>query len=480
VGKSKPIKKILFISSLFLISNFLQAQDPEWTEPQFITDTNSVYANPNLAVLAETSWLFYEKQETTSSILKMDINNPNDNYVVLSSNTVNYSYPVFYYSYSSSYQGRIFYLSDEDGFFNIYAVKLLNNGNIGIPIKLIQNTGNKNITDYSFNFNGQIGYTMDSMVYVADLHNQADTIYIDNHTLLDSSSFNIKVNYQVASWQKIENDSSHIVDSHLLFENGNHYWGPTSYADSTGNCQWLTTSAEAEPMGNSLYCWETNDTVTAIVGLSPPYLDTIILNTYSRTDVKHMSMITWWIGVSKDLFEPYYLCFTTGLGDSSEIFSSQFNLWNEDGVYITNNNFRDDNPKVFFGETKNSSSGGWTLWVYCIWQSHVNGNIALSMSKNVADFTSSTNENVSVNNYLKVSPNPFSDRLNIEINTQGKKGSVNIYHQSGQKVGSYDNINLSNEWQTLVWQPNIQLVNGIYIVVLTINGKSFARKVVLQ
>jgi len=474
------MKKILIISSLLLICGFLQAQDPEWTEPQFITDTNSVYANPYLAILGETSWLFYEKQETTSSILKMDINNPNDNYVVLSSATVNYSYPIFYYSYNSNYQGRIFYLSDEDGFFNIYAVKLLNNGNIGIPVKLIHNTGNKNITDYSFNFNGQIGYTMDSMVYVADLHHQLDTIYIDNHTLLDSSSFNINVNYQIASWQKMENDSSHIVDSHLLYENGNHYWGPTSYADSMGNCQWLTTSTEVEPMGSSLYCWEKNDTVTAIVGSYSPYLDTILLKTYSKPNVRHMSMITWWFGVSKDLFEPYYLCYSTGLGDSSEIFSSQVNVWNEEGVFITDNNFCDENPKVFFGETKESNSWSWTRWVYCIWQSHVNGNIALSMSKNVADFTSSTNEIVSVDNYLNVSPNPFSDRLNIEINTQGKIGSVNIYHQSGQKVGGYNNINSGNEWQTLVWQPNVQTTKGFYIVVLSINGKSFARKVVLQ
>ena len=474
------MKKILLITSLFLVCNVIQAQDPEWTEPQFITDTNSVYANPYLAVLEETSWLFYEKQEETSSILKMDINNPVDNYVVLSSATVNYSFPVFYYSYNSNYQGRILYLSDEDGYYNIYAVKLLNNDSIGIPIKLIQNTGNKNITDYSLNFNGEIGYTMDSMVYVADIHNQLDTIYIDNHTLLDSSSFNIKISYQIASWQKIENDSSHIVSSHLLFENGNHYWSPPFYADSTGDCQWLTTSTEAEAMGSSLYCWENDDTVTAIVGLYPPYLDTIILKTYSKTNIRHMSMITWWFGVNKDLFEPYYLCFSTGLGDSSEIFSSQFNVWNEEGVFITDNNFLDENPKVFFGETKEGSSWGWSLWVYCVWQSHVNGNIALSMSKNVADFSSSINENNSVDNYLKVYPNPFSDKLYIEFNTQGQKGSVSIYNQKGQKVGGHNNINSGNEWQTSIWQPNLQLSKGVYIVILSINGKSFARKVVLQ
>ena len=480
MGKISPMKKILLIANLFLICGFLYAQSPEWTEPQFITDTNSVYANPYLAVLDETSWLFYEKQETTSSILKMDINNPNDNYVMLSSDTVNYCYPVFYNSSNSGYQGRIFYLSDEEGYFNIYAVKLLNNDSLGIPVKLIDNTGNKNITDYSFNFNGQVGYTIDSMVYVADLHYQTDTIYIDNHTLLDSSSFNIQISYQIASWQKIENDLSHIVDSHLLYESGNHYWGPSSYADSTGDCQSLTTSIEAEFMGSSLFCWENNDTVNAIIGLYSPWLDTIILNTYLQPDVKHMSMISWWFGVNKDLFEPYYLCFTTGLGDSSEIFSSQFSVWNEEGVFITNNNFRDENPKVFFGEEKESNSGSWTLWVYCVWQSHINGSTVLSMSKNIADFYSSINEDDAIDNFMKVSPNPFHDRLNIEVNTQDKEGSVNIYYQNGQKVGSYNAINSGNNWQTLVWKPNVQLSKGVYIVVLNINGKKFARKIVLQ
>jgi len=57
------MKKILLIASLILVCGFLEAQSPEWTEPQTITDTNSFYANPYLAVLDETSWLFYEKQE---------------------------------------------------------------------------------------------------------------------------------------------------------------------------------------------------------------------------------------------------------------------------------------------------------------------------------------------------------------------------------------------------------------------------------
>ena len=474
------MKKLLFVTSLLLICSFLHAQYSEWTEPQFITDTNSVYANPYLAVLGDTSWLFYEKQEATSSILKMDINNPEDNSVVFSSGTVSYCYPIFYHSYNSSYKGRIFYLSDEEGSFNIYAVKLLNNDIIGIPVKLIHNTGNKNITDYSLNFNGQIGYTMDSMVFVADLHNQADTIYIDNHSLLDSSSCNIQVSYQIASWQKIENNSSHILDSHLVFENGNYYWGPKSYADSTGNCQWLTTSREAESMGNSLFCWENSDTVNAIVGLYSPYLDTIIINTYSKPDVKHMSMISWWIGVSKDFWDPYYLCFTTGLGDSAEIFSSQFTLWSEEGVYITDNNFPDDNPRVFFGEEKVSNSRDWTLWVYCIWQTHINGNPALSMSKNIADFYSSLNEEDVSDNYLKVSPNPFTNRLNIKVNTQDREGSVNIYYQNGQKVATYNTIRSINDWQTLIWQSDVRLSKGIYIVVLKIDDKDFTRKVVLQ
>lgn len=480
MGKISPMKKIILTTSLFLICSFLQAQSPDWTEPQFITDTNSVYANPYLAVLGETSWLFYEKQETTSSILKMDINDPNDNYVILSSTTVNYCSPVFYHSYNSNYQGRIFYLSDEEGFFSIYVVNLLNNDSLGQAVKLVSSPENKDITDYSLSFNGYIGYTVDSMVYVADLKFYPDTIYTEDHTLLDSSSFNIHVNYQTASWQKIESDSSHIVDSRVFFDNGNYYWGPPSYTDSTGNCQWLTTSKESELMGNGIYCWENNDTVHAIVGNSASWLDTIILNTYSMTDVRHLSMISWWIGVDKSFYDPYYLCFSTGMGDSSEIFSSQFNLWNEDGIFITHNNFPDDNPKVFFGEEKESGSTGWTLWVYCVWQSHINGNTALSMSKNVADFTYSINENIIIDNYLKVSPNPFCDRLNIEVNTHGKKGSVNIYYQSGQKVGNFNAINSGNDWHTLVWQPNVHLSKGIYIVVLSNNGKNFARKIVLQ
>ncbi len=478
---SSPMKKLILTFCFLFVIFFLQAQYIfDWSEPQIVTDTNSVYANPFVTVIGNTSLLFYEKHEIASSISRMDLNNLEDNIVLLSSNTFSYTLPVYYSIYNSGSPGRLFYLSDEDGAYNLYAASLFANDSLGEAIKVVPNIGNGNILDYSLNFNGQIAYTIDSMVYAADLKFLSDTVYTENNALLDSASFNIRVMLSIASWQRMEEDSSYIINSHRTYNNGVHYWDTPFYADSTGDCRWLTSTTLSELTFNSLYCWEKGDTVKGIYGKNYLYLDTIIINTYSKSNVRQLSIINWYIGEKNLFYDPYYMCFATGLGDSSEIFCSQNNFGNEGGVYISNNNYPDDNPKVFFGNEKESYPSGWTMWVYCIWQTHINGNVALSMSKNIADFTYSVNENYDVDNYLKVSPNPFSDKLYISVNTNGETGNIIIFNQNGQQINFFSKLNSGNDWQTINWQTTTHLSKGVYLIVLNINGKEFVRKVILQ
>ena len=378
--------------------------------------------------------------------------------------------------------GYLFYLSDEEGFNNLYAAKLFENDSLGLPIKVVQNPENNNFIDYSLNFNGYITYTINSLVYAAELKFTWDTVYTEKNTLLDSASFNIQVNYSIASWQKIENDSSHIKSSQYVYnpDSAAFFWETPKYSDSTGDCRWLISSPVSEFMETSYSCWVKWDTVHGIFGHYAPYLDTITLNTYSKPDVRHISLITWFIGVKKLFWAPHYLCFATGQGDSSEVFCSQNNLWGETGVYLSNNDYPDDNPKVFFGEEKNSSPSGWSQWVYCIWQTHINGKTALSMSKNIADFTYSIKENITVDNILKVLPNPFHGRLNIRVNTFGEKANVNIYNVGGMQMASFNLIDSNKDWQSLSWQPSTGTPGGIYFVVVSLDGSEYVKKVLLS
>lgn len=464
------MKKLVLVLSLVLISFLLSAQEYFlWSQPEIITDTNSVYSNPFVSTYDYSAWMFYEKREDKSSIYKMDLTNNEDNILLLSSETINYKSPTFYENYSPNFIGYLFYLSDEEGVDNLYAAKLFEDNTLGLSTKLIQNSANKNIIDYSINMDDYIGYTIDSVVYAAELKVMTDTIYIEEETILDSSSFNIQLGNRKAFWQKMESDSSHIRSSTYTFSTG---WRTPTYIDSIGDCRGLTTSSLIYGFGDGdEHCWVKGDTV---VGYSD-FMGSNTINTFSRTDVRELSMVNWFILVKDSYEQPHYLCFTTGLDDDSEIFSSHGEMGWEEGVYISNNNYPDDNPKVYFGEAVD-----WAFYVYCIWQTHINGKIALSMAKSKAFIGSGIEENSMIDNYLKISPNPFTDNLNIRFNTYGRNAELKIYDINGRQVAGFENVNLGINWQSVVWQPASKISKGIYVVSLQLDGKTYTRKIVRQ
>jgi len=469
------MKKSLIALSVFFFSTLLPAQDVfKWSDQQIITDTISVYANPFVSSFSETAWVFYEKHENFKSIYKMDLNSLDDSVQLLLMENINYSNPYFQVS-GGSFLGHLFYLSDEEGADNLYVAKLFENDSLGTAIKVVENPDNKDVM-YAIAREGYIGYTIDSNIYAAELRFYTDSVFTENVVLLDSSSFNAQIISRTLVWQKIENDSSHIFISNYEFDSDSGFllWEEPYCVDSVGNSQWLTTSRTIDYMGGDEFCWVKGDTV---LGFSNSwYNDLNTINTFSQPNVRQLSMVNWYVMVKYPYEEPHYLCFATGEGNESEIFSSHGEMGWEDSAYISNNNYPDDNPRVFYGESIDSYQ---EYYVYCIWQSHINNGIALSMAKSIAFIWGSVDENSITDNFLKVSPNPFNDRLNININTHGEIAEVRVLNVQGQQVASYQ-IHSNNDWQTINWHPTTKLPKGVYLVVLIIEGKEYVRKVVLQ
>ena len=475
---ASTLTSTLVLTLFFLSSHVANAQQYcEWTEPVLLTDTNSVYANPAVGVYRGSSWMFYEKQEETTSIYKMDLNDASDNVVLLSSATVNYTEPFFYPSENTERSGYLFYLSDEEGEVNLFASVLFENDSLGLPIKIIENPENLSLMDYSlgqeYNF---FSYTLDSTIVVANIVFPFDSVYIKDVVVLDSSGFNVQRRYNSALWQEIVDDSSFIKKSVFSYnpDSGFSYWSEPVFVDSIGNNQWLVAGRHSQSwFGEDFHFWERNDTVFAF----NYYQGVFTMNTNLKPDVRHISEINWGMGVKKEMWDFSYLCFTTGLGDSSEIFVSA-EFCSEDDNYISNNNYPDDNPEVFFGEFKDVRAE--VYYVYCIWQSHINGNTALSMSKSVAEFYGSIEEQSVTDNYLKVSPNPFHDNLQIDVNTYGKKAQLKTLNIRGQQIKKTIDLSPQPDWQTVSWQAGSNLPKGVYLVVLSTGGREYVRKVVLQ
>ena len=471
------MKKLTFILIVFAFNTILSAQGVfEWSEQQIITDTVSVYSNPFVTAFEGTAWMFYERNGEFSSIYKMDLNNISGSVLLLSTENVNY-HNLYFAKSGGSFLGHLFYLSDEEGADNLYAAKLFENDSLGSAIKVIPNTENLDVMDYTIGYDDYIGYTIDSNVYAGELRYYSDSVYTENVVLLDSSAINAQIAFRTLVWQKMEDDSLHIYISNYEFvpDSGFFMWEEPHYLDSIGNCEYLTTSTTIDYMGGDEFCWVKGDTVLGHSNWWSDELNTI--STFSRPDVRQLSMVNWGVVVRYPYEEPHYLCFATGEGNNSEIFSSHGEMGGEDSAYISNNNYPDDNPKVFYGE---AIEVGQDYFVYCIWQSHLGSGTALSMAKSIAFIWGSVEENNLTDNYLKVSPNPFHNYLQIEVNTYGKAAQLKILNIQGQQIKTIENISAKQDWQTLSWHTGANLPKGVYLVVLSVGGAEYVKKTVLQ
>ena len=476
------MKKLAIALSLFSISILLPAQGYfEWSEPVIITDTNSVYSNPYVYSIGYTTWIFYEQNENHSSIHKMDLNYLEDNSTLLSSDTFNYKKPIFIDHNSTEYLGYLFYLSDTESAFNLYASKLYEDNTVGSSIKVIENVENSDIMDFTISTEGYIGYTIDSIVYAALLNIYNDTVYTEKITQLDTTSFNIQVDARIAFWQKLENDSSHIKYSNYKYipDSGFSTWEIPNYADSTNDCRWLIKSKFVESWNSDEFCWVVGDTIAGRSGYN--YFTTPnTINTFSQPNVRELSMINWFIAVKSTYEEPHFLCFTTGLGDSSEIYSSHGEFGWEEGAYISNNDYPDDNPEVYFGEMASGGSSGMVYNVYCIWQSHFGNKTALSMARSEAFIGSDIDENNLIDNHLRVSPTPFHSNLNIMIKGNNHNNDLKVYDVTGRIMVDFGSFKTENTWLSVEWAPNSDLKSGIYFVVLNADDKRYVKKVIYQ
>ncbi len=465
------MKKLLISIALLIGTCIVYSQD--WSEPQIITDTNSVYANPFVAVYGETSWMFYEKHGEVTSIFKMNLNNPGDNVKLLETVDFNCRLPFLESWRSTNYVGFLFFVSDELGPEKLFASKFYDNDSLGERIVVIDNVDTSYFDDYFIN-DFLIGYTINNKVFLGKLVFTGGNPSVVDTEFVDSLSSNVQVVDRNAFWQRNENDSVKIVHAEYLYnqDSASWYWNKSTYIDSTGNSSSLSLSI-SDNIGGEIFVWVNNNEIK-----STGSFDTVVIESYGLPNIRQLSMINWHYACKgRYIHDPFHLCFTTGQDGNSEIVS--VGNFEYDSSFITRNNFKDENPKVFFGEFKESWQFGYSNWVYCIWQTHINGKVAISMSKNEAVKVASIEEINISDNYLKVSPNPFSNRLNISVNTYGSNAEVRIIDLRGHQLAAYQ-IHSNNNWQSINWQPNSQNPKGIYFVVLNLEGKKFVRKVVLQ
>ncbi|NOY48941.1 MAG: T9SS type A sorting domain-containing protein [Chlorobi bacterium] len=472
------MKKLLLPLFMIFALNLYSQEIYQWSDEQIITDTVNNYSSPFVYPFWSEAWMFYQKNDVNSSIMKMNLTLGNDTVGILKTNGVNYLKPMFKGVFHPNYLGYLFYISDQSGFKNIYASKYYDNDSLGEQVRINTGSPQLNISDYVLS-DELISFTTDSSVYVAELKFYMDSVYTERIRLLDTNAFNIVVRYDQACWQKNESSGSHLymADYKYNADTADKVWTDAYYLDSVGNSNDLSISNAVFGWGENGFIW-INDNEIKVLNGNSNYYHIYSVSNFGKPDIREVSMVNWDIAVREPYSLPHYTAFTIGEGSNSGIFCSMGEYGWEDSANISNNNHKDSNPKLFFGE----SVDGWgteAYYVYCIWQSEINGHIALSSSKAVAFIGSSIEEKHSIDKYMKVSPNPFRNKLSIKVNSREEKAELIITDMQANILFYYPDIQTNNNWDEIIWTPDGGLKNGTYIIRLKVGSKQYTYKILL-
>jgi len=145
-------------------------------------------------------------------------------------------------------------------------------------------------------------------------------------------------------------------------------------------------------------------------------------------------------------------------------------------ISITNDAFINKNPGLHIGRNQIND-----YEVINIWQTEINGNNVLYSS--IAWYTlifGNVDENEILQLYL--SPNPFTESLNIELKSdQSECILFEIFSISGQRLFNKEIQGQPNTQQSISLNPKsegLNLTEGIYLVKLTQGKSSVVQKVV--
>ncbi len=455
-------KEVLFLITFFAAGTFLLKGQPagSWSTPVAFTDSSSYNYNPDMAW--GTPVIFYEKkqnQQSPQAIYMVNLYSNCGETEVLGDNAVSYRNPKTIVS-NSEQAKYLIYESDESGNFDLYAISFDGDCNFGTPLRLtFTDEDESSVSVINLNPN-KIAFIRGNTLVAGILHFTQDTLYLSDIHVIDIMTVsNPVITNSYLFWQRLESGEYHIYRSQTsewtspepIFTNGNNTDLKPMKSDF-----FAPYGVSWENEGHPLYfIYEPDFPDTLIV----PGIDTVFQYAPFKYTVGRSNM--WETGT-----------FTTGYGQNQEIYYLD-NSFFQEVVNISKNNRKDSNSDLFVGTIYNELNI--YKW-YCLWESEINGYSALYYSERDVDITGDVEEN-NLNPLAVMSPNPFKNKLKIEILKPEIPAMIEIYDLSGKRLFMWE---LKNK-ETTIWNPakqNPELNGGIYIVKVTQGGKSTSMKVV--
>lgn len=476
----------LSLSVALFLAISTQAQNIyDWSEPSPITDSLTFNSNPSGWLIDDSQQgVFYEKRDCDTCKSDIWFRNlttfsPEGRMI---SGEANYSNPLFYYSYSNLYKGFLLYLSDSLENIDVFASVVNNDLTLGETFQLTSTPGNESnlVASLRYDNNQIIGWIQDSSAWASTPDINESSISLTNLLLIDSLSVtNLKYNNNYAYIQRKAGDSLHLYYHQYEYDASTHdwYWQEAIPIDTTGNNTQLALHTGALWLGINCIVWVKGNHIYTYSqeGWWGPPLNTI--NTYELPSISHPSLVSWDLPVKSEFDAPRVLAYSTGTGDSCEIYGSFGWYSTYDTVNITHNNIPDTDPFLFWGEPTEPMSN----WVYAVWQSHRNDYAPLYFSKAKAYIGSDIDEMNARSLTLNTSPNPFTKNLEITLSsTKNTEINLTIYSLSGKIIWHKMVQTPGHELQTCFWNPEKQIPKGLYLVVAEQNGVKLTQQVVYK
>ena len=470
------MKRLLLFTILFHTAFLAIAQYDSWSKAVALTDSVNLNSNPDIFVGDSCTLMFYEKKSDSNSLSTIyyrDIENMGDEKLLFGDSLIEYQSPkVLGVWYDSRW---IIYTSSRTGHSEIHGLSINNDGTFGKNLTLYE-------TDHAIQLSKSDNYLLwesNGAIFTSRLLKQVDTLLLGNVVRLDSGNcLNPRSKESTIYYQKKEQDSLHIYYCEL--DSVPDYWSDPFPVDTTGNCLNMNVNLYSEGGwldGEAQIIWEKQGRLFYY----NKYMDTIqqVAISWRQDSLAYQPAIqTYTMPRGMD---NYFVSFASTINGNREIFAFYHYFKNSQSKTecLSDNSMDNSFPNFYLG-WRGPNSFFCEVYLLNIWETRTfsHGSYLNMAKKNIA-LCGSVEENGLKQQIVKAAPNPFTTNTTIKFyQTCNKPVSLIFLSISGKTIRHAVIQHPQFGWNSIIWQPGIDIPPGIYIIRLLQEGKSESIKVV--
>ena len=471
------MKNLAFLSCVFFtIVSSGYCQNMVWTDPVPISDQLSdninISMSPRYGNFTGDLWGVWEKRidSYTTAIYCRDFNTQASPFVLLSQPNVQYQHPEVLNWLNGDTLFAVIYQTNQNGHWDIYCSKFLNNGTMSAPEPICNSAANEENFKYLSNFG--IVWEQDGSIRFKNYIMGNATSGLTTVTLDQGDCHNPVLSSKYCAWEKK-------IGSETVIKYSSYQYSSSSWSSPQQLMGGWNMNISSAGDSSSLIVWSHIDIYPwriKAADLSGPTFCTV--NDFANGTNFYPAIINVPV-VMKGKFPsmPTFISFVADTACSDEIYVNR-NFFDTTYVKISNDPYRTNQHPQFFS-TYNYMPGYRT--VILTWESRGNDYWQLMLTH--IDIAVGIDEQASSGSArLENYPNPFSETTTIHYPIeQVSHTTIAIYNTLGERIKTLKDGIEQQGGHSINWDGKDENGNhvkpGIYICCLKINNQIFQRKI---